>query len=760
MWKANTDVQYVLNAYATTSYCTSYMTKIDKSMTSAFRKIHKEHERSHIDAIQMIHTLGNTLLNLQQMSAQQAVHIALSLPLTCSSRKCVFINTSPLEKCTFVLKPPVLLQQEPDNSEDVVCRSIIDYYIQRPSPIRHICLAEFVSHYKKNGAPISKRKKPSVIRFVKYNKHCDYENYCREKLLLYVLFDENEETLMHNFCTWEVAYLASETMVHINEARFTYNVNPTWGDLEVSLNDLENPGDHDDTFSNPKTTRTTSESYDLQGDLPRPPAAGSEKRINLGFQVTKHPFLIENNEYHRIRRLLNREQQTIVKDIALKKCLNMNSPVHVFLTGGAGTGKTFTTKALFQMLIRIYDSNNSSDPMKPKGLIVAYTGKVAYNAGGTTVHSAFLMPFNKSQFLPLSKEMLDTLSKLYEELQLVFIDEASLIGSRFLYSIDSRLRSIKHVQTKYFGNIDMIFCGDLYQAQPIQDSLIFEQPTVNMETITHDFWRDNIKCFELHTTMRQTDETFIAILNRMCTNNQTHDDLTHINLRCFWPAPTDPTFPYLFYRNKDVANHNSHMLSLMPGDDIIINSIDLEEDNHGNVPRHEHSVTLPLQLVLKLEMLVEIYAYNYDSQDGLVNGADGILKGYTKTKKVDVLWIKFHEPHIGKRQASKLSYLYNSNTGSDWTPILRISKPVSTSTKTGQLKIQKQFSIKLACARTVHRSQGLTLDKVVFQPAGIRIHGLVYTTLSRVRSIESLYLLSPLTKDNFKVKHKVDIEME
>jgi hypothetical protein len=65
------------------------------------------------------------------------------------------------------------------------------------------------------------------------------------------------------------------------------------------------------------------------------------------------------------------------------------------------------------------------------------------------------------------------------------------------------------------------------------------------------------------------------------------------------------------------------MLSLMPGDDIIINSIDLEEDNHGNVPHHEHTTTLPLKLVLKVDMLVEIYACNYDSQDGLVNGAYG-----------------------------------------------------------------------------------------------------------------------------------------
>ena len=97
--------------------------------------------------------------------------------------------------------------------------------------------------------------------------------------------------------------------------------------------------------------------------------------------------------------------------------------------------------------------------------------------------------------------------------------------------------------------------------------------------------------------------------------------------------PTDPTFPYMFFMNRDVAMHNRYMLLLLPGVDIIINSIDLKEDNHGNVPRHEHPTTLPLQIALKLDMLVEIYACNYDSRDGLVNDADGILKGYTKTKK-------------------------------------------------------------------------------------------------------------------------------
>jgi hypothetical protein len=76
---------------------------------------------------------------------------------------------------------------------------------------------------------------------------------------------------------------------------------------------------------------------------------------------------------------------------------------YLFLTGEARTGKIFTAKMLFQILIRIYDPNNTTDPLKQKGLILSYTGKVVYNACGTTIHYAFIMPFNQSRFLSLSK---------------------------------------------------------------------------------------------------------------------------------------------------------------------------------------------------------------------------------------------------------------------------------------------------------------------------------------------------------------------
>jgi hypothetical protein len=89
----------------------------------------------------------------------------------------------------------------------------------------------------------------------------------------------------------------------------------------------------------------------LQPNLQCIGGKNNKRTTNLGFQVAGHPFFLENREYYRLRRMLNKEQQAIVKDISLKKLRDMQMPLYLFLTGGAGTGKTFTTKMIFQMLI-------------------------------------------------------------------------------------------------------------------------------------------------------------------------------------------------------------------------------------------------------------------------------------------------------------------------------------------------------------------------------------------------------------------------
>ncbi|KAH9323082.1 hypothetical protein KI387_017721, partial [Taxus chinensis] len=175
---------------------------------------------------------------------------------------------------------------------------------------------------------------------------------------------------------------------------------------------------------------------------------------------------------------------------------------------------------------------------------------------------------------------------------------------------------------------------------------------------------------------------------------------------------------------------------------------------------YSKTVELPQHIELKVNMLVELFAGNYDIQDGLVNGSDGVFKTYTTTDGLDAVWIKFNDPSIGKQQRSKHPQLTTLPAELDWTPIVRVARPLHRTSLKTPVTIRKQFPVQLCSARTIHRAQGLTLERLAFSPLGVSSHGLAYTALSRVRTISSLYLLSPLTKKNFSIKQAISTEME
>ena len=142
---------------------------------------------------------------------------------------------------------------------------------------------------------------------------------------------------------------------------------------------------------------------------------------------------------------------------------------------------------------------------------------------------------------------------------------------------------------------------------------------------------------------------------------------------------------------------------------------------------------------LKEDINVKICVGNYDIQDGLVNGVDGKFKAYSKDTDPDIIWLQFNDPCIGRSQASQLTNLNQTYINNGWVPILRLARPLQKQNTMYKMTIRKQFPIQLACARTIHRAQGLTMHGLAFDPLGVHHHGLTYTALSRTTTIDSLF---------------------
>jgi hypothetical protein len=146
------------------------------------------------------------------------------------------------------------------------------------------------------------------------------------------------------------------------------------------------------------------------------------------------------------------------------KIMNINQPIHLFLTRGVGTSKTFTLLLLIHGSLRHYNKKKLGyDPLKQKAILMAYTCKATFNINGTTIHSRLSLPLNCKHLQSLLAKRLNSLSKIYDELQFLMLDEVSLIGSKIFSFIDLHLKSIKHTHNHFFGSMDVIITGDLYQ---------------------------------------------------------------------------------------------------------------------------------------------------------------------------------------------------------------------------------------------------------------------------------------------------------
>lgn len=307
----------------------------------------------------------------------------------------------------------------------------------------------------------------------------------------------------------------------------------------------------------------------LPGDQPTNRAT---KRVEH-FSV---PKTVSDEKYHSLMQSLNEKQRRFVLN-ALHLLKTQKAPFHMFLSGGAGVGKSHAITAIVQSALRFYGEQVDRDHTKPPVIVAAFTGKAAFNVFGMTLHTAFRLPPTQS---PECKDLDEsTLTQLRAKLlgtKLIIIDEISMVSNIMLQHIDQRLRQVFRTNEE-FGGLSVIVVGHLRQLRPICGAYPFEKRR-GREAFDNYFWK-KFQIFELDEIMRQQGELeFCKALNNMSEGMMDEDDIKLLRSRQISVAGKPPNKAiWLFKSNKECSNHNQKVHSELQSygcESIAVDNID------------------------------------------------------------------------------------------------------------------------------------------------------------------------------------------
>ena len=439
------------------------------------------------------------------------------------------------------------------------------------------------------------------------------------------------------------------------------------------------------------------------------------------------------------------EEQYDVSEPALlaSRFINQTSRC-VFLTGNAGTGKTTFLKNLMKVTPK-------------QAAIVAPTGIAALNAGGVTIHSMFQLPFGS--FVPVRKLALNSYQygkihdieallknmriskskkRILQQLELLVIDEVSMLRVDLLDAIDQVLRSIRRRYNKPFGGVQVLFIGDMLQLPPVVKPEDWE---LLRQYYNSPFFFDamalresGLVYLELEKIYRQKDPTFIKLLNNLRNNKADEDDLTLLNgyyQADFIPKDEDEYITLTTHNykadkiNKDALDRlkgKSHKYSATVEGDFAENTYPIDEE-----------------LVLKLGAQVMFMKNDPTGGQRFFNGKIGKVTALTK-ESVEVTCAGEEPLDVARYEWENLKYTLNDLTEEIEEKIV------------GRFE---HFPLKLAWAITVHKSQGLTFEKAILDVSDAFAAGQIYVALSRLRSMDGLVLTSRVPIDSFLVEPNV-----
>ena len=410
-------------------------------------------------------------------------------------------------------------------------------------------------------------------------------------------------------------------------------------------------------------------------------------------------------------------------------------------------------------------------------LLTAPTGVAAFNINGMTIHSALLLRTSKYEQngQPLTCDKINSLRSKLENLQLLIIDEISMVGSDMLLNIHKRLCEIMGPcdDSMLFANKCILACGDLYQLKPVAQKLIYEPVKTPLANLYGSLWKDHFALHELTEIMRQKgDQDFAEMLCRIRVGEQTDRDIAILKSRQM--GETCNEYPYdalhVFAYNIDVDSWNQKRLYSIEPDEtkrVKIPAIDDKKDSTrlldlehvGNTTKRADTGGLHSVLEISIGARVML-VYNVDTSDGLVNGVIGKVEGIEKRANGQVITVlvKFDNADVGKRAIATGQWRDKYPSA---VPIVRHESKFEKAKNKGAQVSRLQFPLTLAWAVTIHKCQGLTMDEIVVNMKGANKFGSgqAYVAFSRVKTLDGLHI-TEFDEKGIKTDSNVDSVMK
>ncbi|MBK7873383.1 MAG: AAA family ATPase [Saprospiraceae bacterium] len=385
---------------------------------------------------------------------------------------------------------------------------------------------------------------------------------------------------------------------------------------------------------------------------------------------------------------------------------------NLFITGRAGTGKS-TLLQLFRNMTR------------KKTVVLAPTGIAALNVGGQTIHSFFGFP---PRLIPKSEIKKRRERRLYNNLEVLVIDEISMVRADLLDNIDFFLR-LNRENLAPFGGVQVLFFGDLFQLPPIVASEV-EQMMFQSQYPSPYFFSANVlmdfkmEMIELQKVYRQENRHFLKLLEAVRLNRIEYDTLDELNSRYSPEFQSQDFYITLCARNNRADSINQQELDRIP----------LPAQSYTAIITGDFNPALyPTEPALRLKLSAQVMFIKNDPKRQFVNGTIGKV---VKLEK-DAITVMVEENE--QRRYVEVEPL-------DWE-ILRYKSTLvdPNNIETEVIGTFRQFPLKLAWAVTIHKAQGKTFDKVIIDlGTGAFEHGQTYVALSRCRTLEGIVLKQPI----------------